>query len=199
MIGIIDYGLGNIRAFYNIYNENGINLKIIKSSKDFNKNINKLILPGVGSFDKAVQLINKNNLYDEILDFSSNDKNKILGICVGMQILAQGSEEGKLTGFNFISDKFIKFQNSITPHVGWNNIEYVETNDLFDGVENESYFYFLHSYFLKNNNQKYILSTTDYHEQFVSAFKCKNILGIQFHPEKSHLNGEKILLNFFKL
>lgn len=197
MICIINSGYGNFSSIYNIITKMNINADLTNSYDVISKS-NYIILPGVGSFDKCITSLRELRI-DKAIYNSLENGSKLLGICVGMQILAQGSEEGKLTGFNFISDKFIKFQNSITPHVGWNNIEYVETNDLFDGVENESYFYFLHSYFLKNNNQKYILSTTDYHEQFVSAFKCKNIHGIQFHPEKSHLNGEKILLNFFKL
>ncbi len=199
MIGILDYGLGNIKAFQNIYREHGIELKIISNYKDISKNLNKLILPGVGSFDKAIDLLKKNNFFYEILNFASNDNNKILGICVGMQILSKGSDEGDSDGLNFIDGKFIKFENSICPHVGWNNIELVNNIDLFKGLSDSSYFYFLHSYHLKNIDQKNIITKTKYNENFISAFQKKNIYGIQFHPEKSHLNGKKILLNFFNL
>ncbi len=199
MIGIIDYGLGNVNAFYNIYNEKGIKLEIIKSYKDFNKNIKKLILPGIGSFDKAVQLIKKKNFFDEINNFVANENNKILGICVGMQILTKSSEEGNLSGFCFVQDRFIKFENRICPHIGWNNVELTNKNELFKDIQDLSYFYFLHSYYLKIKNQNYIISITDYEQKFISAFKKKNIYGIQFHPEKSHLNGEKLLINFYNL
>ena len=199
MIGIIDYGLGNINAFYNIYNENGVKLEIIQSHKDFRKNIKKIILPGIGSFDKAIQLLKKNNLFDEINNFVSNKNNKIIGICVGMQILATSSTEGELTGFSFIKDNFVKFEGNTCPHIGWNNIEISKNNELFLGIKNNSYFYFLHSYYLKNNNQNYIISNTKYGENFISAFKNKNVYGIQFHPEKSHVDGEKLLINFYKL
>ena len=199
MIGIVDYGLGNIKAFKNIYKEFGIELKIINNYKDITKNVNKLILPGIGSFDKAIDLLKKNNFFYEIINFASNENNKVLGICVGMQILSKCSEEGKLEGFNFIDGKFIKFENLICPHIGWNNIELVKNIDLFKGLDNNSYFYYLHSYHLKNLDPNNIVTKTKYKEDFISSFQNKNIYGIQFHPEKSHLNGKKILLNFFNL
>ncbi len=199
MIGILDYGLGNVKAFQNIYKEHGIELKIITNYRDINKNLKKLILPGVGSFDKAIDLLKKNNFFDEILNFASNDNNKILGICVGMQILSKSSDEGHSNGLNFIDGKFTKFNNTICPHVGWNNIEIVNNIDLFKGLSDNSYFYFLHSYHLKNIDQNNIVTKTKYNENFISSFQNKNIYGIQFHPEKSHLNGKKILLNFFNL
>jgi len=199
MIGIIDYGLGNVKAFHNIYKENGIDLKIIQNYKDFDDSINKLILPGIGSFDKAAELLKQNSFFEKILEFVSNEKrNKILGICVGMQLLASGSEEGKLKGFNFIKDKFTKIKSNILPHIGWNNIDIINSNNLFDGINDKSFFYFLHSYCLKSENRNYITCETTYDQKFVSAFNYKNIYGIQFHPEKSHTQGEKILLNFFK-
>ena len=199
MIGIIDYGLGNVNAFYNIYNENGVKLEIIKSHRDFNKSINKIILPGIGSFDKAIQLLKRNNLFDEITNFVSNNNNKIIGICVGMQIFATNSTEGDLTGFSFIKDNFVKFKRNTWPHIGWNNIEILNNDELFLGIKDNSYFYFLHSYYLKNKRQNYTISNTKYGENFISAFKNKNVYGIQFHPEKSHFNGEKLLINFYKL
>ena len=157
MIGIIDYGLGNVNAFYNIYNENGVKLEIIKSHRDFNKSINKIILPGIGSFDKAIQLLKRNNLFDEITNFVSNNNNKIIGICVGMQIFATNSTEGDLTGFSFIKDNFVKFKRNTCPHIGWNNIEILNNDELFLGIKDNSYFYFLHSYYLKNKRQNYTI------------------------------------------
>ena len=102
MIGIVDYGIGNINAFYNIYKEKNINLKIISNTEDLNQNIKKLILPGVGSFDNAVSLLQEKKLFKKIIDFTKNPDNKILGICIGMQILAQRSLEGNLNGMKLI-------------------------------------------------------------------------------------------------
>jgi len=198
MIGIIDYGIGNINAFYNIYKEKNINLKIISNTEDLNQNIKKLILPGVGSFDNAVSLLQEKKLFKKIIDFTKNPDNKILGICIGMQILAQRSLEGNLNGMKLIDGKFEKLKNKILPHIGWNNIKFNNKINLFDGIDQNSYFYFLHSYALLSLNEQYKICETFYGENFVSAFKKDNIYGIQFHPEKSHLLGSKILLNFYE-
>ena len=198
MIGIIDYGIGNINAFYNIYKEKNINLKIISNTEDLNQNIKKLILPGVGSFDNAVSLLQEKKLFKKIIDFTKNPDNKILGICIGMQILAQSSLEGNLNGMKLIDAKFEKLKNKILPHIGWNNIKFDNKINLFDGIDQNSYFYFLHSYALLSLNEQYKICETFYGENFVSAFKKDNIYGIQFHPEKSHLLGSKILLNFYE-
>ena len=198
MIGIIDYGIGNIKAFYNIYKEKNINLKVISNTEDLDQNIKKLILPGVGSFDNAITLLQEKKLFKKIVNFAKNPENKILGICVGMQILALQSLEGNLNGMALIDGKFEKLNNKILPHIGWNNINFKNKINLFNGIDQNSYFYFLHSYALLNLNEKYKVCETFYGENFVSAFKKDNIYGIQFHPEKSHLLGSKILLNFYE-
>jgi len=198
MIGIIDYGIGNVRAFYNIYKEKNIDLKIISNNEDLNQNIKKLILPGVGSFDNAITLLQEKKLFKKIVNFAKNPENKILGICVGMQILALQSLEGNLNGMALIDGKFEKLNNKILPHIGWNNINFKNKINLFNGIDQNSYFYFLHSYALLNLNEKYKVCETFYGENFVSAFKKDNIYGIQFHPEKSHLLGGKVLLNFYE-
>ena len=198
MIGIIDYGIGNIKAFHNIYKEKNIDLKIISNTKDLNQNIKKLILPGVGSFDNAITLLQEKKLFKKIINFTKNPENKILGICIGMQILALQSLEGNLNGMELIDGKFKKLNNKILPHIGWNNIKFKNKINLFNDIDQNSYFYFLHSYALLNLNEKYKVCETFYGENFVSAFKKDNIYGIQFHPEKSHLLGIKILLNFYE-
>lgn len=198
MIGIIDYGIGNINAFYNIYKEKNINLKIISNTKDLDENIKKLILPGVGSFDNAISLLQEKQLFKKIVDFTKNPDNKILGICVGMQILALKSLEGNLNGMELIDGKFEKLKNKVLPHIGWNSIKIKNRINLFDGIDQNSYFYFLHSFALLNLKEQHKVCETFYGENFVSAFKKDNIYGIQFHPEKSHLLGSKILLNFYE-
>ena len=198
MIGIIDYGLGNINAFFEIYKENGVKLKIIDNYKDLKNNCNKIILPGVGSFDKAITLLKSKLFFDEILNFSQNKNNKILGICVGMQILGSNSNEGKLSGFSFINNNFNKLKSKVTPHVGWNNVLIKKNHYLFQGIDDNSLFYFLHSYCLSEISGQYVVAETEYEENFISVFEKENVMGVQFHPEKSHIQGQKLLLNFYK-
>ena len=197
MIGIINYGLGNINAFYEIYKENGINLRIIDNYKDLRNNYDKIILPGVGSFDKAITLLKSKLFFDEILNFSQNKNNKILGICVGMQVLGSTSNEGELSGFSFINNNFNKLKSKVTPHIGWNNVLIKKNHYLFRGIEDNSLFYFLHSYCLSEVKVQHIIAETDYEENFISVFEKDNIIGVQFHPEKSHTQGQKLLLNFY--
>ena len=198
MIGIIDYGLGNINAYYNIYKENGVDLKIITHYKELNPKINKLILPGIGSFDKAIFLLKSKNFFDEIKNFSLNNNNKILGVCVGMQILAKGSEEGTEVGLEIIDDKFVKLPSKILPHIGWNSINIKKNIDILNDIKDKTFFYFLHSYALIKSNSILNICETIYDTNFISGFQKNNIYGIQFHPEKSHTQGSKILLNFYK-
>tara|TARA_Y100001970_G_scaffold289185_1_gene418709 strand:- start:1779 stop:2378 length:600 start_codon:yes stop_codon:yes gene_type:complete len=198
MIGIIDYGLGNIKAFYNIYKEKGINLKIISTYKDISKDIKKIILPGIGSYDSALQLLQKKNFIEPIKNFALISDHKILGICVGMQILAESSEEGKLSGLSLVNEKFVKMKSPVVPHIGWNKITIKKKINLLENIPEDSYFYFLHSYSLENIDSKFKVCETYYGSKFVSIFNKNNIFGIQFHPEKSHEQGSQLLLNFYK-
>lgn len=203
MIGIIDYGLGNINAISNIYNKLKIKNLIIKSKKDFEVS-EKLILPGVGAFDSAMNLLYKSDLILEIENQILNKKKKLLGICVGMQIFANKSEEGTSSGLNFFDAEVKKINNSKQkilrlPHMGWNSINFVKDDLLFKSIDNNEYFYFCHSYYFDCQKKENILATTNYGQFFSSVVKNKNIYGIQFHPEKSHDMGVKILDNFAKL
>ena len=198
MIGIIDYGLGNINAYYNIYKEHDINLKILSNYKDINSNINKLILPGIGSFDNAINLLKSQNFFDEIINFSLNQKNKILGVCVGMQILSTTSQEGNLEGLDIIKETFHKLPSKILPHIGWNSVNINRDIDILNNINENTFFYFLHSYALLSKNSDLKICETMYETKFISVFQKKNIYGIQFHPEKSHSQGSQILLNFYK-
>ena len=198
MIGIIDYGLGNIKAFYNIYKEKGINLKIISTHQDISKDVKKIILPGIGSYDSALQLLQKKHFIEPIKNFVSISDHKILGICVGMQILAESSEEGKLCGLSLVNEKFVKIKSPVIPHIGWNKIKIKKKINLLENIPEDSCFYFLHSYSLENINSKFTVCETYYGSKFVSIFNKNNIYGVQFHPEKSHEQGSQILINFYR-
>ena len=202
MIGIIDYGLGNISSFINIYKQLNIKTLIIKNPTDLN-NVDKIILPGVGSFDWAMESLNKSGLRDSIQKFVIDEKKPILGVCVGMQIMAESSEEGKEKGLSWIDSKIKKFcikkfdEYFPLPHMGWNNVSF-NKNPLSKDIEKSS-FYFLHSYFFDKVEKKYILARSTYSEEFTSAIVKNNIYGVQFHPEKSHSCGINLLTNFAKL
>ena len=206
MIGIIDYGLGNISAFENIYRNLGIESIRINNQSLFKK-INKLILPGVGAFDNAMIKLNKSGLLDDLNEYVINKGVPILGVCVGMQMMACSSEEGKEKGLGWLpSGKVVKFKDNYfdmkthTPHMGWNSI-CIKSNDKIFNDLNDQYFYFLHSYYLKleNYEERNILCTTKYGIEFISAIKHDNIFATQFHPEKSHISGITILKNFSML
>ena len=197
-ICIIDYGIGNIKAFKNIYDKLNINSKIVSRIEQLN-NATHLILPGVGTFDWVMSKLNESGLKETLNTLVLKKKIPILGICVGMQIMASQSEEGVLHGLNWIKGKVLKLdKNIILPHMGWNNVKPVVKSDLFSNIEN-SEFYFLHSYYYQTEDDKDILTMSEYGDLFTSAINKENIFGTQFHPEKSHKDGIKILENFSRI
>ena len=201
MIGIIDYGLGNIKAISNIYNKLKIKNFIIKKPEDFEQ-AERLILPGVGAFDSAIRNLKERNIFEKINYSVLKKKKKFLGICVGMQTFAKLSEEGELDGLDWIPGnvkKFIYNDNFRLPHMGWNSIKKVKENLLFKDIDNLEYFYFCHSYYFDTRDNNNIITETNYNNNFASSINFNNIYGIQFHPEKSHDNGIKILKNFSEL
>jgi glutamine amidotransferase len=204
MITIIDYGLGNIRAFVNVYNRLNIETKVAHVAEDL-KSGTKIILPGVGAFDYAISQLNASSMRDELEKQVIENKIPIIGICVGMQILAKSSDEGKLSGLGWIDGQVKQFDTSLIPyktklpHMGWNNINPVNKCQLLFGLSDQSLFYFLHSYYFSCEKKENIISTTDYGITYASVVNKENIYGIQFHPEKSHSNGIQLLHNFAKL
>ena len=195
---IIDYGIGNIKAFKNIYDKLNVFVEIASTKEQF-ENATHLILPGVGSFDWAISKLNKSGLRQTLDSLVLEKKIPILGVCVGMQIMASQSEEGNLPGLNWIEGNVIKFDNNyILPHMGWNQINPVIESKIFKNIKTFE-FYFLHSYYYKIKYDRDVLSTTEYNNIFTSAINKENIYGTQFHPEKSHQSGIKILENFLKV
>ncbi len=202
MIHIVDYNMGNLRSVQKALERIGAPSKIISTAKQV-VGCDKLILPGVGHFSKAVKILKSNGLFDALTLAVKIKKVPILGICLGMQLMTEFSEEGSVTGFGWIkgqTSKFIFTENRLRiPHMGWNRLIIQKNNILFKGIEKDEFYYFVHSYFVKCADQKNILTETEYGDSFVSAFNHENIYGCQFHPEKSHDAGLKILKNFAEL
>ena len=204
MIAIINYGLGNIKAFANVYKNLNISFKIVSQSEDLEE-ADKIVLPGVGAFDHAMELLQKSGMRQDLDALVLKRKISVLGICVGMQILAHSSEEGKSPGLGWIHGNVKKLNTSALlhkphlPHMGWNTVESEKDNKLFNNIDAGSRFYFLHSYYFECYDQENIIAKTDYGEKFASAVNSGNIYGVQFHPEKSHKNGIQVLKNFANL
>jgi imidazole glycerol-phosphate synthase subunit HisH len=202
MITVIDYGMGNLGSIINMFKKIGV-ASIITSDLEEIKTATKLLLPGVGSFDKAMQRINDSGI-KEVLDFKAlKEETPVLGICLGMQLLTNNSEEGTEKGLGYInaSTKKFSFQDKKmkVPHMGWNLVEKSTSSLLTTNFVEQSRFYFVHSYYVKVEKQENSILKTTYGLEFDSAIQHKNIYGAQFHPEKSHKFGMKLLKNFSKI
>lgn len=204
MIGIIDYGLGNVRAFANVYKNLNLPALIVKQPNEL-KNVSKVILPGVGAFDYAMQKLDQSGMRQCLDEIVLEHHVPVLGICVGMQILAHSSDEGSLPGLGWIDGEVKRFDFSslqhpmCVPHMGWNNVNPLKINSLLNGLDHGFLFYFLHSYYFHCEKSVDIIAVTDYGIQFASAVHSENIFGVQFHPEKSHQWGIQLLKNFAEL
>jgi len=203
VIAVVDYGLGNIQAFLNIYARLNVSA-VAASSPGQLETANKIILPGVGAFDWAMSRLEASGLRSKLDDLVLNHSVPILGVCVGMQMMAQQSAEGELAGLGWI-DADVKKIESVgaedhcrLPHMGWNDVKPETGNELFKDMP-DFRFYFLHSYYVVPRNSGDVLATTDYGSRFCCSIRAGNILGTQFHPEKSHHWGIKLLKNFAEL
>jgi glutamine amidotransferase len=201
LITIIDYGSGNISAIGNIYDRLNIPYNIAKFPSEI-IGAKKLFLPGVGAFDETMILL-ENSGFKKALDFEVLfNKVPIIGICVGMQVLGESSEEGKFPGLGYIKGRVKRLDENLLknkpslPHMGWNNISIKRESPLFEDIDTLIGFYFLHSFYFECDNNSDVLSTTEYGQTFASAINHENVYGIQFHPEKSHHNGVSLLKNF---
>jgi len=204
MITIIDYGLGNIKAFANVYERLNLKINIAHNASEIN-NATKLILPGVGAFDYAMSQLNNSGMREALEDQVINHQVPVIGICVGMQMMAISSDEGTLPGLGWFDAEVKLFDTTKIPyktrlpHMGWNTLSLVGKNRLLDQLSDESRFYFLHSYYFDCKHPEDVIAKTQYGIEYTSAVNKENIYGIQFHPEKSHQNGIQLLHNFAKL
>lgn len=201
MIAILAYGLGNVAALLNVYKRFDIPAKPAIRSSDLD-GADHVILPGVGAFDYAMQRFNDSGLRPAVDNLINDGNMPILGICVGMQMLARSSEEGRLPGLGYMDALVKKFDvrglksKPTLPHMGWNNINLRKGGPLFKNIDDGGLFYFLHSYYFSCSNPEDVLAETEYGRPFCSAAGSGNVFGVQFHPEKSHRNGMLLLKNF---
>lgn len=198
-VGIIDYGMGNLHSVQRKLHILGADFKIVKNSLDLN-GCEKIILPGVGHFGAAMQKLHELNFTEALSHFALVEKRPILGICLGMQLMAEFSEEGNTKGLGWVKTKIVRFhvEDPIRykiPHIGWNTVR-SENSKLLDEQENE--FYFVHSYHAQEPQEKVVLHKTTYEKEFISGFEKENIFGVQYHPEKSHNQGIVLLKRFLE-
>lgn len=199
MITLVDYGLGNIRAFQSIYNRLNIPCHTASTAEELDR-ATHLLLPGVGAFDWAMTLLNESGMRPRLEELVKEEGVPVLGVCVGMQMLAAGSEEGFVSGLDWIPGDVVRFTEAgmLLPHMGWNDVSSLTADPLFKNIEAPR-FYFLHSYHFVPRKREHVLATTDYQGSFVSCVRSGNVFGTQFHPEKSHGWGISLLKNFAEL
>ena len=202
MVTIVDYGMGNLGSIQNMFKRIKVASEVT-GDKEKIASAKKILLPGVGAFDAAMEKINETGLR-EILDYKAKEeKIPVLGICLGMQLLTRSSEEGVLPGLGWLDAQTIKFNLQDTslkvPHMGWNLVHPVRDSQLIAELPEEPRFYFVHSFHVQCSNSEHILTTTNYGKPFHSIVQHENIFGAQFHPEKSHKYGMKLLHNFARL
>ncbi|CAN5330162.1 imidazole glycerol phosphate synthase subunit HisH [soil metagenome] len=203
MISVVDCGMGNVGSVVNMLRHIGEDAELA-STADQIANSDKLILPGVGSFDHGVQLLRRGGISDALNIAVLERRVPILGICLGMQLFCRGSEEGNLPGLGWISADVVRFRQSPEseikiPNMGWNVIDTGTLDVLFQKMSQGARFYFVHSYHVICDDIKDVCAWTEYGYRFASAVRSKNIWGTQFHPEKSHKFGMQVLSNFAAL
>jgi imidazole glycerol-phosphate synthase subunit HisH len=203
VITIVDYGLGNVQAIANIYKRLSIPVTIATSAEKLSS-ANKIILPGVGAFDWAMSRLNESGMRPR-LDELVRSGSEVLGICVGMQMMAKRSQEGALDGLGWIEAEVKIFDREkvaptmLLPHMGWNDVSARRTDSLFRGIEGGARFYFLHSYYFAPQHAGDVIALADYYAPFACAVQVGNVYGVQFHPEKSHHWGIQLLKNFAEM
>lgn len=196
MIAIIDYGMGNLRSVEKAFLKVGITAKVVSEAKLL-EDANGIVLPGVGAFKDCVRNLEEKGLLEPVLRSIKKGK-PYLGICLGLQVLFTESEEfGIYRGFDIFKGKVVRFQIDLkVPHMGWNTVKLLKKPPIFEGISDEPFFYFVHSFYVVSQNKDIIAGTTDYGITFTSMIWKDNIFATQFHPEKSQETGLKLLKNF---
>jgi len=202
MITIIDYQVGNLGSIANMLKKIGTTC-LVTSDPEKIRNAEKIILPGVGSFDTGINNLEKLGIREILINKANEGHVPFLGICLGMQLLTKGSEEGTCVGLGLVDAHTKKFvfetDHFKIPHMGWNFVKQNKKSRLFENMFDEPRFYFVHSYYVQLNNEEEVLTSTEYNISFTSSFEKDNIFGVQFHPEKSHKFGMTLLKNFAEL
>lgn len=199
-VSLISYGLGNLGSVMNMLKRVGAEARLVSAPDEILAS-DRLLLPGIGAFDTGMGLLHEKGLVSAIKDFAASGK-PVLGICLGMQLLLDGSEEGSEPGLGLIPGTSIRFPDQPdlrVPHMGWNIMQPVRDDALVAGLEPESRFYFVHSFKVVPRRELDVLGTTSYGGTFASMIRSKNVMGAQYHPEKSHDFGKRILKNFAEL
>jgi len=203
MLTIVDYGVGNLSSIRNMLKKAGYNALISSEEKDI-RDADKLILPGVGAFDTCAEKLRQSGLIETLNKKVLDEGTPVLGVCVGMQLLTEGSEEGVLPGLGWIKGRVVRFRQdrmpagTKVPHMGWTDVTLAKPSPLFEGMYDEPRFYFVHSYHPELADPADALVLADYGYRFAAGIECRNIIGVQFHPEKSHKFGMKLLSNFMQ-
>lgn len=200
---IIDKIGGNVGSVYRVLSKIAKDV-ICSSSPEDILSAKRIIMPGVGHFAYAMDALRKNNIIDSLNEAVLKKQVPVLGICLGMQLMAKFSEEGLVDGLGWFDAEVVRFKFTDTkkykvPHIGWNTMDFCKRNPLMDGISEKDFFYFVHSYHFCCNNPTDVLATTTYEFTYPSAIQKDNIFGVQFHPEKSYEAGDKLLSNFLKL
>jgi imidazole glycerol-phosphate synthase subunit HisH len=204
MITIVNYGLGNVLAIANIYRRLGIAVQEARTAEDL-ATASRIILPGVGAFDWAIMRLEQSGMRPALEDLVCRKSRPVLGICVGMQMLAEHSDEGRLAGLGWIPGEVKRFDSVVEgkrrqlPHMGWNDVEPLDRSSIFQGLESGMRFYFLHSYYFVPKRPEDVLARTSYGHAYASSVRCGSVFGVQFHPEKSHQWGIRLLKNFAEI
>jgi glutamine amidotransferase len=201
-VSILDYGYGNAGAVANMFRKLGVSSDLVKTPDEVGKS-KRLVIPGVGSFDSAISKLRDMRLVEPIVDFGKELKRPLLGLCLGMQLLLNSSDEGEEKGLGLIEGEVLdlrtlEIKNFLVPHMGWNEVETVQEHPFFLNAPKNSRYYFVHTYYCSPKNSNSIIAQTNYGIKFPSVIGSQNIVGAQFHPEKSHIFGMHFLNNFVK-